>query len=140
MTSHVYMYAYISMRRHFAEAALELVHFLLNQAFVGAVLGAVWTFFKTSDWFERLRTRRIAKAIRALEAAVDQTYRVYVRQIKEGREDGKLTDAERRHAHRMARRAAIEFGKQEGVDVLRTLGHDYLDLWISKIVKRLKRQ
>ncbi len=108
-------------------------------AFIGAVLGAVWTFFKTSDWFEHLRTRRSAKAIRALEAAVDQTYRVYVREIKKGREDGKLTDAERRHARRMARRAAIEFGKQEGVDVLRTLGHDYLDLWISKIVKRLKK-
>jgi len=105
---------------------------------VGGVLGAVWTFVQSSKWYRRLRRRRFHRAVEALEAAVDLTYRTYVREIKAAREDGKLTDAEIAEARRRAREAAVEFGRTHGVDVLRALGANYIDLWIGKIVKRLK--
>ncbi len=105
---------------------------------LGTVLGGLWAFFKSSDWFSRLRRRRFGRALRALEAGVEQTYRTYVHEIKEARADGRLTEEERRRARRLARETAIEFGRTHGVDVLRELGEEYIDLWIAKLVQRLK--
>lgn len=105
---------------------------------VGAVVGAMWAAFKSSDWYENARSRRYAKAVEALEAGVEQTYRTYVQAIKAAREDGKLTDEEKRQARELAREAAIEFGRTRGVDVLREVGAEYVDVWIAKLVQRLK--
>jgi len=120
---------------------MNVLHVLSSEAgltVVGGVLGAVWTFFRSTKLYRRLQKKRFSKAVEALEAAVDLTYRTYVREIKVAREDGKLTDAEIAEARRRAREAAIEFGRTQGVDVLRELGANYIDLWIGKIVKRLK--
>lgn len=120
---------------------MNLMHVLSSEAglaLVGGVLGTVWTFFRSTKLYRRLRRRRFHKAVEALEAGVDLTYRTYVRAIKEAREDGKLTDAEIAEARRRAREAAVEYGRTQGVDVLRALGANYIDLWIGKIVKRLK--
>ena len=105
---------------------------------ISAVIGAVWTAFKSSEWRENARTRRYAKAVEALEAGVEQTYRTYVQAIKAAREDGKLTEEERKQARELARDAAIEFGRTQGVDVLREVGAEYVDVWIAKLVQRLK--
>lgn len=105
---------------------------------LGALFGTAWTFFKSQDWYQRAKQRRYAQAITALEAGVDQTYQTYVRAIKEASEDGKLTPAERRRAREMARDAAISFGRTQGVDVLAEVGQDYVDLWINRLVKKLK--
>ena len=107
---------------------------------VGAIFGSLWTFFKSRDWYARARGKRYYKAIHALEAAVEQTYRTYVVAIKEARADGRLSRDEKRHARDLARAAAIEFGRTQGTDVLTELGDDFLDLWIAKIVKRFKRR
>lgn len=106
---------------------------------VGAVVGSVWTLLKSSAWFTARRERRTAQALQALEAGVEQTYRSYVRAIKEGREDGRLTAAERTRARMMARERAIVLAREQGVDLLRAVGEDYLDVWIAKMVQRLKR-
>lgn len=105
-----------------------------------AGLGAAWTFFKGTAWFERLQRRRFAKVLHVLEAAVDETYRVYVETIKAARADGRLTPEERRHARELARERALVLGRDQGIDVLAELGRDYLDLWIARSVKRLKRR
>lgn len=105
---------------------------------LGAVFGSAWTFFKTQDWYQRAKQRRYAQAITALEAGVDQTYQTYVRAIKEASEDGKLSPAERRRAREMARDAAISFGQTQGVDVLSEVGRDYIDLWINRLVQKMK--
>jgi hypothetical protein len=107
---------------------------------VTSVLGCVWAFFKSSDWFRALRDRRYFKALEALEAGVEVTYRTYVRAIKEAREDGKLTEEEIAVARQRARAAAIEFGRMKGIDVLREVGEEYVNLWIGKIVKRAKQK
>jgi hypothetical protein len=106
---------------------------------VGTVLGGIWTAFRSSEWFSRARQRRYFSALRALEAGVELTYRTYVKTIKESREDGKLTEEEARCARERAQEAAIEFGRTQGIDVLRELGTEYIDLAIAKLVKQLKQ-
>ena len=105
---------------------------------VSAVLGGVWTVFRSSEWFSRIQNQRYGKALQALEAGVEITYRTYVQAIKEARADGKLTAEEAEEARQRARNAAIEFGRSQGIDVLNELGGAYVDLWIAKIVKQLK--
>jgi hypothetical protein len=107
---------------------------------IAAVLGALWTLFKSSDWFERLRQRRFFMAVQAMEAAVEDTYRAYVRSIKKGRADGKLTPREKARARRRAKQQALRLGKTRGIDVARELGEEYLDLWVSRLVNRQKQQ
>ncbi|MBI5093500.1 MAG: hypothetical protein HZB26_13795 [Candidatus Hydrogenedentes bacterium] len=105
---------------------------------VSAVLGTLWTAFKSSEWYERSRNRRYYKAIQALEAGVEETYRTYVRAIKDASEDGRLTNDEIDRARAQARAAAIAFGNTQGIDVLRELGEDYINLWIAKLASRQK--
>lgn len=112
----------------------------LGLSLVGAVLGTIWTAFRSTEWFAGARARRYAAALEALEAGVDLTYDTYVRAIKEARADGKLTKEEIREARRRACDAAISFGRSKGIDVLREVGAEYVDLWIAKLVKRLKRR
>jgi hypothetical protein len=105
---------------------------------VSTLLGAIWTVFRSSEWYRRAQERRYAKALQALEAGVEQTYRTYVQAIKESRADGKLTEEEASRARQRARETAIAFGRSQGIDVLRELGGEYIDLWIAKLVKSLK--
>ena len=104
------------------------------------ILGTIWTAFKSRDAFRRAERRRYGKAIQALEAGVEHTYRTYVRAVKEGRADGKLTEAERAEARRRARRAAIQFGRTDGVNVLAEVGEEYVNLWIDRLVRRAKKR
>lgn len=106
--------------------------------FVAVVFGAVWTAFRSTEWYGRVQERRIARAIHALEAGVERTYRTYVQAIKTSSADGKLSEEERRRARELAKETAILYGRTEGLDVMRELGEAYLDLWIGKLVKRLK--
>jgi len=106
---------------------------------VGTVLGSLWTAFKSTEWYGRLRERRYVRALNVLEAGVDRTYSTYVRSLKQSREDGKLTKEEIRRARESARHTAVELGRTEGVDVLRELGEHHMDRLISNVVKRRKR-
>lgn len=104
----------------------------------GSILGAFWMVLRGSRWYERIRSQQSRRAVDALEAGVDRTYETYVRAIKEAREDGKLTAEERRHARVLARQAAIEFGNREGIDVARELGDHFINLWIRRLLKKVK--
>jgi vacuolar-type H+-ATPase subunit E/Vma4 len=85
-----------------------------------------------------LRRRRFQAAIQALEAGVEETYRTYVQALKESRADGRLTPEECRRARERARERAIEIARAQGLNLLRELGPEYLDLWIARLVKKLK--
>lgn len=101
-------------------------------------LGAAWAFFKSSEWFQQIKDRRFTAALEALEAGVQQTYEVYVRAVKESSADGKLSREERRRARELARDAAVAFGRTRGIDVITAIGHDYIDMWIEKLVHQKK--
>jgi len=118
----------------------ELDHLVSEPALttLGVVLGGLWTYFKATDVYQRIRENRFADALTALEAGVQQTYDVYVRAVKGASTDGKLSSEERRRARELARDAAIAFGRTRGVDVVGSIGHDYIDLWITKLVKQRK--
>jgi len=105
---------------------------------VAGLVGMVWTVFKGSDWFKRRSNDRWETAVESLEAAVEATYRDYVKAIKDAREDGSLTPQETQQARAMARTRAKAIGERQGIDVLRVLGEDTADLWISKAVRKLK--
>jgi len=107
-------------------------------ALIATVIGGIWTAFKSSNWFQRRRQRRIDRAIEFLEAGVEETYRTYVRALKAAREDGKLTEAERRRARELARHHALRLARNRGVNLLRDLGGDFVDLWIDRLVQRRK--
>jgi len=116
----------------------NILHTEAGLTVLGTVLGGLWAFFKSTNWYARLRRRRYYRAVQALEAGVEHTYRTYVRAIKEASADGRLSEEERRRARAMARDAAVAFGRSEGVDVLRELGEAYIDLWLSRLVQRMK--
>lgn len=123
---------------------MSIVNQILNSepglSLVATVLGSLWTFFKSRDLFSERRASRRVMALEALEAGVDETYRTYVREIKKAREDGKLTYDEIRRARKLARDAAVKFGKTRGVNVAKAVGKEYIDLWIEKFVNRAKRK
>ncbi|MCP4643292.1 MAG: hypothetical protein GY851_22785, partial [bacterium] len=106
---------------------------------LGATLGGIWTWFKSSEWWERRKNRRAKRAMIALEAGVETAHQTYSRAIREAREDGTLTADEERNARRLAREAATEYARREGIDVLSALGEDYVDLWIAKLTRRLNK-
>ena len=108
-------------------------------AFVGATVAFVWALARTGRWYTRLRDQRFRRALHILEAAIEETYRTYVQAIKTARADGKLTEAERRHARQLARDRALALGKQAGIDLLRELGEPFVDLWITRLVNQAKR-
>jgi len=89
---------------------------------------------KVWSWWQ---ARKQTKALRALEEGVELTYQTFVQSIKASRADGKLTAEEMRQARDKARQAAVQYGWNVGVDVLKTLGPD-IDALIARIVKRMK--
>jgi hypothetical protein len=104
------------------------------------VAAVLWAVFKSSEWYRSRRSERFAEAMGLLEAAVEETYQTYVREIKRGREDGKLTETERAEARRRAKERALAFARERGIDLLERLGRDLLDIYITWLVKKLKRR
>ncbi|HRZ81084.1 MAG TPA: hypothetical protein P5069_01430 [Candidatus Hydrogenedentes bacterium] len=103
-----------------------------------SLLGAAWTFFRSGEWIQQRRRARLTRALRTLEAAILEVYEEYVRGLKEGAADGHLTIEERRHARRLARDRAVALARAQGVDLIRDLGGDSLDLWIARLIRRMK--
>lgn len=110
----------------------------LGITLLGSAMGAVWAGFKSSEHYQRAQRQRFQKALLALESGVERTYQAYVKAIKAGRSDGRLTESEKARARSLARTRAIALAKEAGVDLLRTIGEDYVDVWIGKLVRRRK--
>ena len=98
----------------------------------------IWSVFKCLDVAKANKKERRDIALRALEAGVSKTYDVYVRLIKGVRDDGKLTANEIRTARDRSVGFAIEFARNQGVDVVETIGREYLPVLVTKIVRHLK--
>jgi len=113
-----------------------------NQNVQGILIGLIalgWGAIKGSDAYQKWLTDQKAKAVLAVEAAVVQTYLTFVQPAKRASATGSLTTGEKAEARDLASRAAVEFGKDSGVDVKATLGDEYLLLYIQQAVARAKR-
>ena len=106
---------------------------------VAGVAGTIWTAVQTSIWFRRLNSNRFQRALRCVESAVRQVYEEYVRAIKAASADGTLTDDERRRARELARDRAVAIARTGGIDLVATLGREHLDLWVERVLARVKR-
>lgn len=107
-------------------------------ALAATLLGGAWTLFKGTALYDRLQERRAAKIVRVLESAAEATYRTYVRQVKKASRDGKLTDEEARHARELAKQKAVKIARRHGINLLRDLGEDFLELALTRAVNHLK--
>ena len=117
---------------------MEVLHSEAVLAAVAGLAGALWTLFKSGEWLETRRRRRMREALRALEAAVEATYREYVRTLKEQHPDGALSLEEQQTARSKARERALTIARERGIDLLKELGAGCIDLWISRLVRKLK--
>ena len=106
---------------------------------IAGIAGAVWTAVQSTSWFKQLNRDRVQRALRCVESAVRQVYEEYVRNLKAASADGTLTDEERRRARELARDRAIAIARTDGIDLAATLGREHLDLWIERVLARVKR-
>lgn len=105
---------------------------------LATVAGAVFAFVRGMAWYKAVSATRLQKALQCVQVGVELTYQEYVAGIKEGRADGTLTAEEKAKARSRAKRIAIDYGLKQGVDVVKELTHEYLDVAISQAVKRAK--
>lgn len=103
-----------------------------------AVVGAALSFFFGSKIWTQWKDGRYDKALKAVQAAVWEVHETYAREIKAGREDGKLTKEEREMARSKAIQRAIQIGKTKGVDVIIEIGEEVLPMLVSMISKHFK--
>ncbi len=92
---------------------------LLTPELVGMVLTVLVAWWKGSGWYQKVQDSRAEKGYEFVAAAVHETYESYVKEIKAGRKDGKLTADERELARRKAIDAAKEYAKEHGFDLLK---------------------
>jgi hypothetical protein len=103
-----------------------------------SILSTALTWFKGSEYWGRVKDTRWATAVSAVDAAVTEVYENYVRDLKNGREDGKLTDEERREARDRALSLAIDIGKTRGVDVMAEIGTSFVRDVLEDAVQKRK--
>lgn len=105
---------------------------------IALLFATFWTLCKGSDWLVEHRHKRLREALRALEAGVEATYREYVRALKEQRPDGRLTLEEQQTARAYAKDRAEAIARVQGIDLMGVIGAEFIDLWICKLVRKLK--
>jgi hypothetical protein len=85
-----------------------------------------------------IRDARLAKACQFVYDATMATYQEYVRAIKTAHADGKLTLEEKNEALQYAYRKAVEIARNQGFDLLKTLGKEAVLALIEKYVGQSK--
>ena len=106
-------------------------------AILFGVLGVLWKIGKPfiDAWVQK---HKLATLFTAIEAGVASTQATYVDAIKEASKDGKVTEEEAEIARGLARTAAIDFLRAQGIDVVKEYGHAALDMLIEYSLSKLK--
>ena len=111
---------------------------LTSEASIAVVVFVLGILYKLIEKSKTAKKWQLDKAYSFVAAGVEQTYKDYVRNIKAAKADGKLTDDERREARERAKEYAIAYAKEDGFDLLKTIGKDILPLLIEKFVSKAK--
>ena len=106
---------------------------ILASEVVAAIAG--WLFLKV---YELVKGSRYAKALLIIRNAVTTCYREYVRVIKDGRANGKLTIGEKDEALRYAYRKAVDMAQREGIDLLKVFAKETVLTLIERFVGEAK--
>ena len=77
-------------------------------------------------------------AVEALETGVHEAWLKFGKLYKAARKDGKMSVEEKDELRAFAKAAAVEIGKEQGLDVVKIIGKRAIPLLISKIVKSRK--
>lgn len=119
-----------------------MMEFLNSEAILNIIAAAVALGFgliKRMEWMQRAKNERYLTAMQAIAAGVDQSYTEYVKEIKEGQADGKLTSDEIVKARRKALNFARNFARKEGVDLVTELGASFLESILTRAVQQAKK-
>ena len=114
-----------------SDASVTVFIWLLN---LGAASVLAWLTRK--EW----KNERTEYCVKFLTAGIRNTYVEYVRGIKEGSVDGKLTELEKEKARKMATDYAVGVAKNQGMDLVKILGKEYIPVLIEFLVGSLKRR
>ena len=122
----------------------SLTRIMSGELFMTVALVAVPVLIARAFAWWRARARRAgderySQAVEALETGVQEAWERFGRAWKAAHSDGKLTDDERTRLRTVAREAAVEVGRDSGVDVAAALGKRAIGGLIRKIVERRKR-
>ena len=106
---------------------------LLAAEVVATIAG--WLWLQIAD---RIKDSRYYTAVTAIRDAVTNCYYEYVRGIKEGRADGKLTIDEKNCALDLAYQTAVAFARTQGVDLLKVMAKETIVALIDRFVRESK--
>jgi hypothetical protein len=104
---------------------------------VGAILALIWGVIVTKT---KLKDGKNKKITMAFEAAVQDTYTEFIRELKAGKADGKLTKEEVKQAQGMAWDKAKDILKTQGVDLGKEMLVEYGPVIVTKIVQLFKKK
>lgn len=96
----------------------------------------LWGLFKAKGWFKNKREKII---IESIEQAVTELYFSMVRNLKEKRADGKLTDDDIKSLQNTAWLKAKAIAEKNGVKLGKYIAEAYVPVIISKIIAGLKK-
>lgn len=110
------------------DTILRIIESEAGLTVIAALVGMAWAAFRASAWYrERVSDNEIKawqKAVDCVTAGVNVAYEEYVRGIKAGNADGKLTEDERKTARKKAFDAAIEYAKDAGISLFDAIGSE----------------
>lgn len=119
-------------------------HWIWSLLASDAVWNALWSLLAAAagavlGWLKWQGTRK-EKAFWCIYNGVKNTGDVWVRIIKKAREDGKLTEEERKQANRDAIDYAIQVAKSQGFDLLKVYAKESLPAIVDYVLRLIKKE
>jgi len=110
-----------------------------NEAIFGAIVSGVLLLWGILKAKLHLKDTKWAKVLETVEQAVAEVYHEYIRDLKTGRADGKLTKEEIDEAHKKAWERAKTIGKEKGLDVAKEVSQAYFPVLIKKVLGKISK-
>lgn len=111
---------------------------LLTPELVATIVGFLVVWWKGTSWYKKIHAGKAKKAAEFVEAGVQRAYETLVKEWK--KKGRKLTKKQRQEAMEAAKDAAIQYAKENGMDLLKFYSAAYLPVVISRFVKKAKTE
>lgn len=104
---------------------------------VGGIIAIIWGFIVVRF---KLKEGKKKKITMAFEAAVQDTYTEFIRPLKAGKGDGKLTKGEVKKAQQTAWNKAGDILQNQGINLGKEVIAEYGPVLVTKIVQLFKKK